>query len=556
MGGSNLPPVYTFIAWVVFLGFIIAGTVFYRWRRPERYSRYQLKLTVTFILFLLVPSVPLVFVAGTAVDQLRTLLVALPVDDALERGLDVLREALSDEESRLKSWHEQLLGESSSSDRSQRPPDFTMSFERDEDGLWQITGFTPSTGNNLRSPFPDSLLATPPDPRIDRRQALDDAEFFESERILFRHGAAGVYMALAKPPGSEALLGAGILISTQMVEARFALEDGLDKFRLITLLGGREMQQLIWVLASLLMVILTLGSFFASRILARGVSEPIVQLAKGMEAVASGDLSVKLEISASDEMRILVDSFNMMTSEIREARERIVQVEKQAAWRDVARRIAHEIKNPLTPIQIGLHRVRSRLEAEGIWGEDDAIRESFRTMNEEVEALRRMAATFSDFAQLPQPEKKWGDLEHVVRSAIALFQEGPHNARLSIEVRGQIPPISMDADLVKRAMINLVKNAVESVEEAGGGRVTVLLERRGDEVFLQIQDDGVGFAPEDAPRLFNPEYTTKTRGTGLGLSIVSRIVADHAWRIEANSDGSGCGVTMNISIPLENTKAP
>lgn len=89
----------------------------------------------------------------------------------------------------------------------------------------------------------------------------------------------------------------------------------------------------------------------------------------------------------------------------------------------------------------------------------------------------------------------------------------------------------------------------------GGGRVTVLLERRGDEVFLQVQDDGVGFAPEDAPRLFNPEFTTKTRGTGLGLSIVSRIVADHAWRIEANSDGSGCGVTMNISIPLENTKA-
>ncbi len=512
MGGSNLPPVYTFIAWVVFLGFIIAATVFYRWRRPERYSRYQLKLTVTFILFLLVPSVPLVFVAGTAVDQLRTLVVALPVDDALDRGLDVLREALTDEESRLTTWHEQLLGESVSAEQPQRPPYFTMSFERDGDGLWQITGFTPLTGSNVRSAFPDSLLDTPPDPRVDQRQALDDAEFFESERIFFLHGDAGVYMALVKLPESETLQGAGILISAQTVEARFALEDGLDGFRNITLLGGRGMQQFLWVLASMLMVILTLGSFFASRMLAQGVSEPVVELARGMEAVAAGDLSTTLEITAYDEMRILVDSFNMMTSEIREAREKIVQVEKQAAWRDVARRIAHEIKNPLTPIQIGLHRVRSRLEADGTWDEDDAIRESFRTMNEEVEALRRMAATFSDFAQLPQPEKRPGDLETVVRSAIALFQDGPHKARLTMEVRGQIPPVSMDADLVKRAMINLVKNAVESVEGAGGGNVMILLERQGDGLLLQVKDSGVGFAPEDAPRLFNPEFTTKTRG--------------------------------------------
>ncbi|MFC1628360.1 PAS domain-containing sensor histidine kinase [Gemmatimonadota bacterium] len=554
MGGINLPPVYTFFAWVVFLGFVIAGTVFYRWRHPGRYSRYQLKLTVTFILFLLVPSVPLVYVAGTAVDQLRTLVVALPVDDALDRGLDVLREALTDEESRLSRWHEQLLGESSSVERPQRAPDFTMSFERDGDGIWQITAFTPLAGSDVRSAFPDSLLATPPDPRVDQRQALDDAEFFESERIFFLHGDAGVYMALVKLPESEALHGAGILISAQTVEARFALEDGLDKFRTITRLGGRTTQQLIWVLASMLMVLLTIGSFLAARILARGVSDPVVELARGMEAVAAGDLSTRLEIAASDEMRILVDSFNMMTSEIKDARERIVLVEKQAAWRDVAQRIAHEIKNPLTPIQISLHRVRSRLEAEGLWDEDDAIRESFRTMNEEVEALRRMAATFSDFAQLPQPEKRLGDLETVVRNAMALFQDGPHKAQLTLEIRGQVPPISMDADLVKRAMINLVKNAVESVEEEGGGSVMILLERQGDGLLLQVKDSGIGFAPEDAPRLFNPEYTTKTRGTGLGLSIVSRIVADHAWRIEASSDGPGCGVTMNISIPLEDTK--
>ncbi len=554
MGGGGLPPVYTFIAWVVFLGLVIAGTVFHRWRHQERYSRYQLKLTVAFILFLLVPSVPLVFVAGTAVDQLRTLVVALPVDDALERGLDVLRESLADEVNRLSTWQADLLGEERESARPARPVDFTMRFERDENEQWQIMAFEPVAQRN--SPWPDSVLATPPDPRSEQLRALDDAEFYESERTFFRHGDVGVYMVLVKPAGSEILLGAGVLVSAKVVEARFDLEEGLDNFRNITTLGGRALQQWIWVMASLLMVILTLGSFFAGRILVRGVSEPVLELARGMERVAAGDLSTRLEVNAPDEMRVLVESFNTMTDEIRESREKIIQVEKQAAWRDVARRIAHEIKNPLTPIQLGLHRVRSRLESDGTWAEDEAIRESFGTMNEEVEALRRMAATFSDFAQLPQPEFRRGDLETVLRSVLALFQEGSHQARLSMDIRGQIPPVLMDADLVKRALINLVKNAVESVEEAGGGRVEILLERRGREILLQIGDSGIGFEPEDAVRLFNPEFTTKTRGTGLGLSIVSRIVADHAWRIEAASDGPGLGVTMSISIPQEDTEEP
>jgi two-component system nitrogen regulation sensor histidine kinase NtrY len=161
-----------------------------------------------------------------------------------------------------------------------------------------------------------------------------------------------------------------------------------------------------------------------------------------------------------------------------------------------------------------------------------------------------MAATFSDFAQLPQPELSRGDLETVVRSVMALFLEGPHRASLKMEVHGQIPPVAMDADLVKRAVINLVKNAVESVEEAGGGNVDITLERRGMEVLLQVRDSGVGFEPGDATSLFSPEFTTKARGTGLGLSIVSRIMADHAWSIEAESNGINQGTTMSVMIPL------
>jgi len=311
------------------------------------------------------------------------------------------------------------------------------------------------------------------------------------------------------------------------------------------------MQEVLWIVASLWMVVLTVVAFFAARVLARGVSEPVVGLAKGMAAVANGDLSARVDIGARDEMRVLVDSFNTMTDQLKDARERIVMVEKQAAWRDVARGIAHEIKNPLTPIQIGLHRVRTRLESNGTWQTDSALRESLQTMSEEVEALRRMAASFSEFAQLPQPKMKEADLEAVVRGAVALFQEGLQKTRLVVRVKGQIPSLFMDADLVKRALINLVKNAVESVEAAGSGGIEVVLERHGMELDLEVRDGGLGFEPDNATRLFNPDYSTKSRGTGLGLSMVARIVADHSWEIEAESEGPGKGAVMRIRILLD-----
>ncbi len=549
MPDPSLPAVYVFFAWVVFLTFIVIAIVVYRWRNPQRYSRFQLKLTLALILFLLVPTAPLIFVAGTAVDQVRAFFVALPVDEALESGLDVVRLALASEEARLQAWAQEVTEEAPVTGGRLARPDFTMRFARGEEGGWEMGEFEP--GPSVRGPRADSLRADPPDPRVERVYVLEDVEFTWDERTFFNYRDRGVYMALVKIPGSEAIAAAGVWIDSQIVEARYTLGDGLNSFRRITMLGGRRTQEVLWIVASLWMVVLTMVAFFAARVLARGVSEPVVGLAKGMAAVANGDLSARVDIGARDEMRVLVDSFNTMTDQLKEARERIVTVEKQAAWRDVARGIAHEIKNPLTPIQIGLHRVRTRLESNGTLQTDPALRDSLQTMSEEVEALRRMAASFSEFAQLPQPKMKEADLEAVVRGAVALFREGVQKTRIVVRVKGQVPPLFMDADLVKRALINLVKNAVESVEAAGSGGVEVVLERHGRELDLEVRDGGLGFEQGNAARLFNPDYSTKSRGTGLGLSMVARIVADHSWEIEAESEGPGKGAVLRIRILLD-----
>ena len=548
MPGST-PPVYIFFAWVIFLAFVITIIVGYRWRHPERYSRFQLKLTLALILFLLIPTVPLLYASGSAVDVVRAFFVRLPVDEAMESGLDVVRLALTDEEQRLQAWCNEITGEGAESTSGLIPPDFNLQFSRDEMGNWVISEFRAEAG---RSGFEtDTLAADPPDPRIEQPQVLADVEFTWDERTFFNYRDRGVYMALIKPSESDAIECAGIWVDPLIVRARYALEEGLDKFGFITGLGGTGLQEGLWIIASLWLVILTVGAFFAARLLARGVSNPVLGLAKGMAAVADGDLNVRVDVEARDEMQVLVDSFNTMTDQLKEARERIVFVEKQAAWRDVARGIAHEIKNPLTPIQIGLHRVRTRLESDGTWETDPAIRESIQTMNEEVDALRRMAASFSEFAQLPQPDLELADLETVVRNAVALFQEGSQISRLNVRVIGQIPALKMDADLIKRAMINLVKNGVESVESAGGGEVNVVLERKGNSVQVEVRDSGIGFDPEDAARLFYPDYSTKSRGTGLGLSMVARIMADHSWQITAESNGHKTGAVMRIRIDLD-----
>jgi signal transduction histidine kinase len=524
----------------------------YRWRRPERYSRFRVKLTLSFILFLMLPTIPLVFVAGFAVDQARGLLVALPLDDSLEHGLAAVRLALADEEARLDAWRAGILDDSP-------PPagdgvDFTMRFAHAE------TGWT-AADLQLLAPLPegieaDSLRADLPDPRSGDRLVLDDADFLGDEQVLFRHRGAGIFMALVKPDDVDHLEAAGVWIDPGIVEARESLDAGLSNFGRMNLYAGRSMQEVVWMLASIWLVVLAVGAFWTTGLLSRGVSDPVVALARGMEQVAAGDLDARLTIRAKDEMAVLVESFNAMTSDLQEARSRIVTAEKQAAWRDVARRIAHEIKNPLTPLRIGLHRIRGRLQSEGIWEEDQGLQESIQTMTEEVEALQRMAATFSEFAELPQPTMTEGDPGAVVRAAAALFQEGPHRAVLHLRIAEDLPRVRMDAEQVKRAVINLVKNAVESVEEGGGGHVHVRLERADEGLLLEVRDDGAGFEPGAAERLFDPDFSTKQRGTGLGLSVVSRIVADHGWRIEATSAGRGQGAVIRLWIPIAEEVSP
>jgi two-component system, NtrC family, nitrogen regulation sensor histidine kinase NtrY len=230
----------------------------------------------------------------------------------------------------------------------------------------------------------------------------------------------------------------------------------------------------------------------------------------------------------------------------------LLRVERMEAWREVARRIAHEIKNPLTPIQLSAQRLRKRYAAE-LTGEEAALFDELtHTIIGQVEQLKRLVNEFSTFARLPTAEVAPHDLRKLVDEALVLFRGAHRNITFELEAAPGLPPVDIDPDAIKRAMINLLDNAVHACQTVeGGGRVQVSLasDPRMDAVRLEVADNGAGMTADVQARVFEPYFSTKKDGTGLGLAIVSAIVADHHAYIRLR-ENTPHGVRVVIEFPL------
>ncbi|MEO8603202.1 MAG: ATP-binding protein [bacterium] len=232
------------------------------------------------------------------------------------------------------------------------------------------------------------------------------------------------------------------------------------------------------------------------------------------------------------------------------------RVERMEAWREVARRIAHEIKNPLTPIQLSAQRLRKRYAAL-LSGDDAAVlEECTQTISAQVEQLKRLVNEFSTFARLPALEVAPHDLRAVVEEAVVLYREAHREVTFSLAADATLPLVEIDPDAIKRAVINLLDNAVHACHDApGGGRVDVAIvhDPRVGVVRLEVADNGSGMTPAVQARVFEPYFSTKKEGTGLGLAIVSAIVADHQAYIRVrDNQPRGMRVVIEFSLRQSN----
>ena len=288
-----------------------------------------------------------------------------------------------------------------------------------------------------------------------------------------------------------------------------------------------------------------LSSWAAAR-----MTRPVVQLAQAAQEVAAGNWDTKVEASSSDEVGQLAESFNRMTAELLAQKERLVQAERVAAWRELARRLAHELKNPLFPLQLTVENLM-RARAQSPEQFDEVFRESSSTLLAEISNLKAIIGRFSEFSKMPQPQLQAVELNAVLRGVAQLFQaqlQAPGRAPIACKVELDENPgaIAADPDMVHRALSNLVLNAMDAMPN--GGTLTLRGRRDDGKAIIEVADTGSGLTREECERIFTPYYTSKQHGTGLGLAIVQSVVSDHGGRISVKSE-PGRGTTFVIELP-------
>jgi len=326
---------------------------------------------------------------------------------------------------------------------------------------------------------------------------------------------------------------AGVLLAGTSLAAQFALENEILWIGVVAAVSG-------------IVIGILLGWWTTER-----VTRPVTQLARGARAVASGDWSARVEVISKDEIGELATAFNRMTEQLAEQRDRAIQAERVAAWRELARRLAHELKNPLFPLQItieNLRKARKRSESEF----EEVFQESTGTLLVEVGNLKAIIGRFSDFAKMPPPDFEAVDLNEIVQSVMRLYE-----AQLKDEGRSKIDAeldlaegglrIQADGEQLRRAIGNLVLNAIDAMPN--GGVLRIASSREDGHVHLSVSDTGTGLTEEECARLFTPYYTTKQHGTGLGLAIVQSVVSDHGGKISVVSS-PGNGATFMIELPV------
>jgi signal transduction histidine kinase len=318
--------------------------------------------------------------------------------------------------------------------------------------------------------------------------------------------------------------------------------------------SGRELSALVsrirWSGVAFGSLAIALG-FILAFVMSAKVTRPVEQLARAARAVADGDWDVHVDdVRTTGEIKVLADAFATMTRELVDHRDRLVQAERVAAWRELARRLAHELKNPLFPLRITIDNLR-RAKSLPPGEFDEVFEESLTTLQTGLGNLNTVVGRFSDFAKMPAPEFAQVSVNEIVEQGASLFRAqltspGHPPVTLTLDLDPSLRTIRGDAEQLRRVVQNLLLNAIDAMPH--GGALRIVTRQSGDVVRIDIADTGQGLSEEERKRLFTPYYTTKRHGTGLGLAIVQSVVADHGGKISVDSE-PGRGATFHIELP-------
>jgi nitrogen fixation/metabolism regulation signal transduction histidine kinase len=270
------------------------------------------------------------------------------------------------------------------------------------------------------------------------------------------------------------------------------------------------------------------------------------RLTRATRRIASGDFDARIAIRTADELRRLVDDFNRMAEELKAQRDELKRSQRLSAWAEMARQVAHEIKNPLTPIQLSAEHLR-RVHTDRGEPMSPVLQQCVDSILTQVKLLRQISSEFSSFASSPTVRPADVDLGELAGEIVAPYRTGlPAGLELQLDVEPRLPPVRADRTLLGRAVTNLIENGLHAMPD--GGRLAISVTRDQRSVVLRVADTGVGMDQEALERAFEPYFSTKATGTGLGLPIARRNVEVNGGTIAVES-ARGRGTTVTVRMP-------
>ena len=301
------------------------------------------------------------------------------------------------------------------------------------------------------------------------------------------------------------------------------------------------------IVSLLLFLSVTISINFASRF-----TRPIINLIGASEKISGGDLNAKVpEIEADKEMEKLNENFNSMIDKLKKQQDKLLLSERHAAWESVARKLAHEIKNPLTPIQLSIDRIKEKYLGKII---DDKKNFSsyLDTINKQIKDIEHLVNEFSDFARMPKPVLKKIDLNEIILQSVDLHKLSGTDIKFLLSIEESSNYVKGDHEQLNRVFLNLIKNSIESIREKitknadFEGKIDIDINKDNHYIYVNITDNGLGFGHVDKTKMLTPYFTTKKEGTGLGLAVVIKIINDHNSTILFKSINKGAKVEITI----------
>ncbi len=503
---------------------VLLITAYLLWLRRSQHghqrSRFQIRLTALFLICVLLPAVPLLFFVSTLLTQSLDVLLLPEVEKSLLSGIEAIKLQIEN--------HAELF--QAACRQNEPTPELMES--------WHISHWSKWENKNSELRAASSL------PINSISENIPLPEPWGERQSQVRIDGEKVFSEVWLPCDDSSMVLIEIPLAPEVLAAKDKLSRAATVYNSLALIKEEVVRgKIIWTISSVAIFLLAGIAVFAARAMSRQISGPIEQLSSAMAKTATGDLTFQAEIKARDEIALLVDAFNKMIRDLRESREKLVASERIAAWREVARQVSHEIRNPLTPIHLALHRLRTRFEKIG--SEAKVAKESFQSIDEELGALGRLAEAFSTFARLPEPKPEPTDLNELIRSTARVYENTPERLKLHLDLQESLPEKMLDRDQMRRVLTNLLKNAAEATPQSRICEVTIQTGIIDGRIKLEIKDNGAGLSAEALKKIFQPNFTTKREGAGLGLVMVKRIIEQHGGKIEVESI-AGEGTTFKI----------